>query len=115
MQDEIRADLRAAFKRKARDEWVKELMPADACVAPVLGVAELVDDPQFVARRTFVDADHPSQGRFRQTAPVLAGQVRPDHAYQLRDWSRSDTSEILTDAGFSKAEIEQLLAEGAVA
>ena len=115
MQDEIRADLRAAFKRKTRDEWVKELMPADTCVSPVLGVAELVDDPQFVARNTFVDAEHPAQGRFRQTAPVLAGQVAPDRAYQLRDWSRSDTDAILTDAGFSTTEIEQLLAEGAVA
>jgi alpha-methylacyl-CoA racemase len=115
MQDEMRADLRAAFKRKTRDEWVETLMPADTCVAPVLTVPELVADPQFVARETFVDAEHPAHGRFRQTGPVLAGQVAPDGTYQLRDWSGTDTREVLADAGFDDGEIEQLLAEGAIA
>ena len=51
VQDEIRADLRAAFATRDRDdEWIDELAPADTCVAPVLSVPELVDDPQFNAR-----------------------------------------------------------------
>jgi alpha-methylacyl-CoA racemase len=114
-QDEIRADLRAAFKRKTRDEWAAILMPADTCVAPVLSVPELVDDPQLAARGAFVEADHPVHGRFRQTGPVLAGQHAPDGPYQLRDWSGSDVDEVLRDAGFTSAEIERLRAEGAVA
>jgi alpha-methylacyl-CoA racemase len=114
-QDQIRADFRAAFKRRTRDEWVDVLMPADTCVAPVLSVPELVGDAQFNARRAFVDADHPAHGRFRQTGPVLAGQVAPEGTYRLRDWSSTDTGEVLTDAGFSQAEIEQLLAAGAIA
>ena len=76
-QDAIRADMRAAFAHAAtRDEWVAELAPADTCVAPVLSVAELVDDAQFVARGAFVEATHPEHGTFRQVAPTLAGTVR---------------------------------------
>jgi alpha-methylacyl-CoA racemase len=90
-------------------------MPADTCVAPVLSVPELVDDPQLALRGAFVEADHPVHGRFRQTGPVLAGQQAPDGPYQLRDWSGSDVDEVLRDAGFTSAEIERLRAEGAVA
>jgi alpha-methylacyl-CoA racemase len=114
-QDEIRAELRAAFKRKTRDEWTAILMPADTCVAPVLSVPEVVDDPQLAARGAFVEAEHPTHGRFRQTGPVLAGQQAPDGPYQLRDWSGSDVGEVLRDAGFTTDEIERLRTEGAVA
>ena len=40
VQDEIRADFRAAFATRGRDAWVAELAGADTCVTPVLSVAE---------------------------------------------------------------------------
>ena len=73
LQDEIRGELAAVFRTKTRDEWVRELGPADTCVAPVLSVPEVVEDEQFVARGAFVDADLPKHGRFRQVGYVLAG------------------------------------------
>lgn len=65
VQDAARADLRAAFATRDRDEWVALLAPADTCVAPVYEVAELVRDPHFAARGAFANG---------QVAPVLAGQ-----------------------------------------
>jgi alpha-methylacyl-CoA racemase len=73
LQDEIRGELAAVFRTKTRDEWVRELGPADTCVAPVLSVPEVVKDEQFVARGAFVDADLPKHGQFRQVGYVLAG------------------------------------------
>jgi alpha-methylacyl-CoA racemase len=73
VQDEVRADLDRAFGTRPRDEWVAELGPADTCVAPVLSVPELVDDPQYLARGAFVDAALPEHGTFRQVGCVLAG------------------------------------------
>jgi alpha-methylacyl-CoA racemase len=73
LQDEIRGELAAVLRTKTRDEWVRELGPADTCVAPVLSVPEVVEDEQFVARGAFVDADLPKHGRFRQVGYVLAG------------------------------------------
>ena len=56
VQDQIRADFRAAFERKPRDEWVAELGPADTCVSAVYTVPELVDDAHVVDRGLIVDA-----------------------------------------------------------
>jgi alpha-methylacyl-CoA racemase len=115
VQDEIRADLRAAFATRDRDAWVDELGPADTCVAPVLSVAELVDDPQFVARGAFVDAVHPRHGSFRQVAPTLAGMARPRRPYAVRDTDLTDTDELLRAAGVSPEESVQLRRAGVVA
>jgi alpha-methylacyl-CoA racemase len=68
VQEEIHADLRAAFATKTRDEWTAMLAGADTCVSPVLQVAEV--------QAPLVDATHPDHGTFRQLAPTLAGTVR---------------------------------------
>ena len=68
VQDEIRADLRAAFVTRRRDEWTALLAAADTCVSPVLEIAEV--------QAPLVDATHPDHGTFRQLAPTLAGTVR---------------------------------------
>jgi alpha-methylacyl-CoA racemase len=73
VQDEIRADLEAAFRTRPRDEWCAELAPADTCVAPVLSVPEVVADEQFHARNAFVWTTDDEHGDFRQVGWVLAG------------------------------------------
>ena len=115
LQDRVRADLRAAFATRTRDEWVAALAPADTCVAPVLSVPEVVDDAHFVARGTIVDAVHPAEGSFRQVAPVLAGTVRADGPQPVPDASTTDTDELLASAGFSSAERAKLREAGVVA
>ena len=67
-QDAIRADLRAVFKTKTRDEWTELLASGDTCVTPVLAVDEVAVDT--------VEATHPDHGPFRQMPPTLAGTVR---------------------------------------
>lgn len=114
VQDSIRADLAAAFDTRARDEWVADLSPADTCVAPVYSVPELVEDAHLAARGAIIGAEHPTEGGFRQLAPVLAGQERRT-PMSVPDWSATDTDDVLASAGLSPAEIDQLRQEGAVA
>jgi alpha-methylacyl-CoA racemase len=115
VQDQVRADVAAAFATRHRDEWVAALAPADTCVAPVLSVAELVDDPQFVARGAFAEAVHPTEGRFRQVAPTLAGTVRPEGAVPVPDPGATDTDELLAAAGVGPERCAELRAAGVVA
>jgi len=52
---ELRQRIAAAFATRTRAEWVEVFAGTDACVAPVLGLAEATTDPHLVARRTYVD------------------------------------------------------------
>ncbi len=115
VQDRVRADFAAAFRRRSRDEWVAELAPADTCVAPVYEIAELVNDPQFRARGAFAEAKHATEGAFEQLAPVLAGQTRADGPVPAGDATRSDTEELLREAGLGSEEIHALRERGAIA
>jgi alpha-methylacyl-CoA racemase len=116
VQDQIRADLRAAFARKDRDEWTAELSPADTCVAPVLSVPEVVDDPQFATRHAFVEAKHPEHGTFRQVGPLFAGTTSaPPGPYEVRDATETDTDELLRAAGLTEDECRALHDTGAIA
>jgi alpha-methylacyl-CoA racemase len=119
VQDAIRADLRAAFATRTRDEWVDLLADADTCVAPVLDIAEVAADPQFAARGAFVEA-HPPGGSaggtepFPQLSPLLAGTPRRP-SYDLPDPASTGTAALLASAGLADAEVEALLAEGVIA
>jgi alpha-methylacyl-CoA racemase len=115
VQDRIRADLRAVFSARGRDEWVAALAGADTCVAPVLSVPEVVEDPQFEARRAFAVAKHPSHGEFRQVGAVLAGSTPVADGEVVREAGATDTDEVLTGAGLAPDEIAALRAAGAVA
>jgi len=114
VQDQIRAEVADVIRTKGRDEWVALLAPADTCVAPVLSVEELVDDPQLVSRGDFPEAHHPSKGTFRQLGPTLAGQVR-EPRYDLREGDVTDTDALLASAGLSPDEITKLHEAGAIA
>jgi alpha-methylacyl-CoA racemase len=114
-QEAMRAEFRRVFATRDRDAWVRELAPADTCVAPVYSVAELVRDPHFAERRVFCEATHPAHGRFRQVGPVFAGGERGRTDHRALPYAHSDAEAVLRDGGFSAAEIEALRRESAVA
>ena len=92
-----------------------KLAAADTCVAPVLAVEELARDPHFTARGAFVEAEHPTRGRFRQLGPVLAGAAPVARPVALRDAADTDTDALLAAAGYSAAELAALRSEGVIA
>ena len=121
-QDAVRADFAAAFATRDRDDWVDALAAADTCVSPVLTVAELVEDEQYVARRAVVmatlDGDTRADGApasFRQVGPVLAGMPGVGQPVVAGDPSRSDTAELLAAAGVAVDRIIELQTKGVVA
>ncbi len=115
LQDEIRAAISAVLRTKTREQWSAQLGPADCCAASVNTVAEAIDDEQYAARGLVVEADHVSEGRFRQTGPVWAGTTKADGAYRLRDAAVTDTAELLAGAGYDDTSISELIAQGAIA
>jgi alpha-methylacyl-CoA racemase len=105
---ELKAELAAVFRTKTRDEWCALLEGTDACVAPVLTIGEASGHPHNVARRAFINVDGVLQNapapRFSATP---AGEPRPPVG------AGADTRTVLAQAGFSAAEIDQLVLSGA--
>jgi alpha-methylacyl-CoA racemase len=86
--------LAAIFLTKTRDEWAKILEGSDACVAPVISLAEAPSHPHLVDRKTFVEAEGGVQPapapRFSRTPSAIqhSANVAPVGVSDiLRDWA----------------------------
>jgi alpha-methylacyl-CoA racemase len=105
---ELRERFGAAFKSKTRAEWTEIFLPGDACVAPVLSLAEARTHPYNTARDVFVPgADGTPQPapapRFSRTPGAIGGPPATPGAH---------TREVLTELGFT--DVDELIAAGAV-
>ncbi len=114
-QDAMRADFRAAFARRTRDEWVAELGPADTCVSEIATVPELVAAGHFRDRGVFTSASADGHGDFEQVGWVLAGMDRAQPGPVVRDATVTDTDALLREVGYSASEIATLREEGVAA
>ena len=113
-QDEMRAAFAQRFLTKPRDAWVASLADRDTCVAPVLTVAETAASSHLRARQSFMRARHREHGGFDQLAPVLAGGERRQPEHLVRAAGTTNTESVLSEAGFSPGEIDDLRRRGAI-
>jgi alpha-methylacyl-CoA racemase len=71
----LRAKISAAFVARPQRDWAKIFSDSDACVAPVLGMADAPGHPQLAARGTFFVGDGVTQPspapRFSRTPAVV--------------------------------------------
>ncbi len=105
----LKDKLAATFRQRTRAEWCAMLEGTDACVAPVLSMAEAPHHVHNAARGVFVDVADVTQPapapRFSHTPPA---RPRPSSA------PGEDARAILNRLGYSAARIESLARSGAV-
>jgi crotonobetainyl-CoA:carnitine CoA-transferase CaiB-like acyl-CoA transferase len=109
------AELEAIFAGRTRAEWAAFAERHDVCLAPVLEGDEPRQDPQLRARGAFLEVPAPAEGgAVPQVATPI--RVRGGDAIPLRPAPRAgeQTDEVLAEAGFSRAEIATLRADGVV-
>ena len=102
---ELKAKFAALFATRTRDEWCTLLEGTDACVAPVLDMAEAPRHPHNRARGSFVELAGVTQPapapRFSRTAPDVASAPAAPGQH---------SAGILADWGWSAQAIEKLKA-----
>lgn len=104
--------LRAEFARRTTGAWLEILRGHVPC-GPVYSVEEALGDEHAVARDMVTGVDHPTFGWLRQVGtPVKMAGVTPVHRRAPRLGEHTDA--ILTEAGYSAAEIARMRSDGVV-
>jgi alpha-methylacyl-CoA racemase len=107
--DELRATFAERIMSKSRGDWEAVFEGSDACVSPVLSLAEAPHYPHMTARGTFMTRDGVLQ-------PAPAPRFSRTHAEPGSPPAEAgiDTHDVLLDFGFSAAEIDRLIERGIV-
>jgi alpha-methylacyl-CoA racemase len=106
---ELRSAIAAAVASRTRDEWCRIMEGTDACFAPVLTVEEAARHPHNVARGSVVNING-----VEQNAPAPRFSRTPAQTPDAPRRAGEDTDAVLTEAGFSRQQIDELRASGAL-
>ncbi len=110
---EINAILAERFKQKTTEEWVALLEPQGVLCTRINTFAEAAEDPQIAANHMVVEMDHPRIGRVRLFGtPVRLSDTPATLRIPPADLGQHNRA-ILSELGYSAAEIDDLLTQGA--
>ncbi|MFN5047865.1 CaiB/BaiF CoA transferase family protein [Roseateles sp.] len=102
----LRARVAQRLRERTRDEWVSRFEGSDACVAPVLNLAEAAAHPHQRARSNHVEIDGQLQAcaapRFSRSA-IRAPQAAPLPGH--------DGMALLLEAGLTPEQVQSLLGD----
>ena len=107
------ASLATIFKTRTTREWLELLEANDIPCVRLNQLDDLIDDPHLRTVGFFQEMDHPTEGRLRLTG--IPSRWSKSHVAVERPPPRlgEHSIEVLREAGFTSAEIERLVAEGA--
>ncbi|MEV7276478.1 CoA transferase [Streptomyces sp. NPDC093111] len=100
--------------RHTRDEAMAAFEKAEAAIAPVYDVRDVLADPQFQALGTVTEVPDPELGPLRMQNVLFRLSETPGGIRWAGRHHGADTTELLTELGLTDAEIAALREEGAV-
>jgi crotonobetainyl-CoA:carnitine CoA-transferase CaiB-like acyl-CoA transferase len=112
--NEIYEDVARLFQTRTTAEWTALLEAADIPVMPMHDLESILEDPHLTAVDFFRTVEHPSEGPIRSMRVPTQFSDSPAEPERLAPRLGEHTAEVLAEAGYSAAEIETLVAEGAV-
>ena len=107
---ELEGILAPVFRSRPLGHWMHVLEEADVLCAPVNDYPALVRHPQVMATGFITEQDHPRAGRFKTVATPVRLEKTPGTIRTPAPLLGEHTEAVLTEAGFTKAEIDSLAA-----
>jgi crotonobetainyl-CoA:carnitine CoA-transferase CaiB-like acyl-CoA transferase len=114
-RDEIFSRTRDRLKTKTSAEWLELLRAADIWCGPVYGYADLVEDEQIKHNGTFVEYEHPTEGKVKTPGFPIKFSKTPSQVERGAPVTGQHTAEILAEAGYDGTKIDALIKAGVIA
>jgi len=114
-QQRIKPEITAAIAEKTLAEWTDIFAKLDVCVEPVLTTAEALEHPHTVARNMLVEVPMANgDSQLQIGTPIKLSNHDPDYKFTGTALG-AHSKEVLSDLGYSDAEIEAFYANGVTA
>jgi crotonobetainyl-CoA:carnitine CoA-transferase CaiB-like acyl-CoA transferase len=99
------------MKTKSTAMWMQLLNAGDIPATPMHSIDSLIEDEHLNAIGYFPKFEHPTEGRIRATAPVGTWSASPPSIRALPARLGEHSREVLREAGYTDAAIDQLIAK----
>ena len=114
-QQSFKDEIKSAILEKTLDEWTKIFAQLDVCVEPVLTTEEALAHPQTQARNMLVDVPLPDGSTQTQVGTPIKLSNHSPHYKFTGPALGAHTKQILTELGYSEADIDAFYQKGVVA
>ncbi|MGC4984966.1 CaiB/BaiF CoA transferase family protein [Streptomyces sp. DT193] len=102
----------AWIAERTRDEVLAAFEKAEAAIAPVQDVRDVMSDPQYQALDTVTSVDDPELGPLRMQNVLFRLSATPGAIHWAGRPHGADTDAVLGELGLTTTEIQELRAEG---
>ncbi|RJF74760.1 CaiB/BaiF CoA transferase family protein [Rhodopseudomonas palustris] len=113
--DRIYAAMNEIAASRTTAQWQELLLRLDVPHTAFARIDEITEQEHLKAVDFFVDIDHPTEGKIRQARPATKFSEAPPNLHRVPPRLGEHSRDVLMEAGFSDAEVETLVATGAVA
>lgn len=114
-RDELYAKTEARLATRPTAQWLDELLAAGIWAGPVYSYQDLVDDPQIAHNGTFVEYDHPTEGRIKTPGFPYVFSKTPARIDRGAPLVGEHSREVLSELGLTSERVDALFSSGAVA
>ncbi|SEL96391.1 Crotonobetainyl-CoA:carnitine CoA-transferase CaiB [Roseovarius tolerans] len=111
---ELEEILNSYLRHKTSAVWLERMEQAGLPAGPVLDILEMQADPQARAREMIVEVDHPVAGPVKTLGHPVKFSETPASLRRAAPVLGQHSREVLQEAGYDAAEIEAMVASGAV-
>ena len=113
--DDTYSETAKIMATRTTGEWLKIFGETSVPTIVVNTLEDLTHDPHLKAVGFWQEVDHPTEGRLRMTRFPMTFSETPADVRRLQPRLGEHSVEVLREAGYSQADIDGMLASGAVA
>jgi len=105
--------LTGKFRTRPSEEWLSMLEAAGVPAGPVLSIAEMLQDPQTIAREMAPVTDHPVAGKVQTIGLPVKFSDTPGGVERCAPQFGQHTREVLAELGYDADDIDAMISGGA--